>query len=163
MHPRTHSKRACSMIFPRSAVELSSPGSPRSPFWQMNAVFTSHCCRLPVLCHLLKVSKQPWKCASQPSASWDAAHVARGTAWVWNCSSPPWTLPENRSALQTRALQPWPVFMDSSFVAHTCFSLPYTAPGCSHKIPAKTRESSQSTSLHCSCVWETLSLMNCQP
>lgn len=43
------------MIFPRSAVELSSPGFPRSPFCQMGAVFASHCCDLP------KVREQPQK------------------------------------------------------------------------------------------------------
>lgn len=57
MYPKTHSKRACSMIFPRSAVELRSPGFRRSPFWQMGAVFASHCCGFPVL----SVTFQRWE------------------------------------------------------------------------------------------------------
>lgn len=37
------------------------------------------------------------RCQSASAASWDAGHLAGGTAWVWNshchCSNP-WTLPE---------------------------------------------------------------------
>lgn len=38
----TFSKRACSVISPRSPVERSSPGFPRSPFWQMGAALATH-------------------------------------------------------------------------------------------------------------------------
>lgn len=123
------------------------------------------CCDLP------KVRKQLWKrCQSVSSASWDAARLAWGIAWVWNshcCCSPPWTLPEHRFAVQTTSLQPW----FSVYGFFLCLHLLLPPSHCT-----RTRVQPQDPCedkrvfpinlpafLDCSCVWETLSLMNCQP
>lgn len=164
MYPKTHSKRACSMIFPRSAVELSSSGFPRLPFWQMGAVFASHCCGL-------QVREQPQKGVSELPQHPGMLHICLEGLHGSGTPSAAALLPEpflSTDLLYTQhSSQPWPTFMDSSFVVHTCFSFPYTALElvCNHKIPVKTRvfPTNLPAFLDCSCTQETLPLLNCQP
>lgn len=139
------------MISPRTAGELSSPGSPRSSFRQMGAVFASHCRGLPVL----SVTFQRWENSLKEVSVSFLSILGCSTSGSRDCKglelplllsslTPSWAhtcFPNIPTALAS---------VYGFFICpHLLLSPSHTALGlrCSHKIPV-TRESSQSISLH---------------